>query len=139
MCGICGVIGFDEKRPVERGLLEEMCQALYHRGPDEGGTFIEGNVGLGIRRLNIIDLKTGHQPVHNEDETIWAVNDGRIYNYKELHAELTSLGHDFYTSSDTETIVHAYEEYGEDCLKKLRGMFEIGRHTSELQSQSNLV
>ncbi len=127
MCGICGVIGFDEKRPVGaeniQPLLEEMCQALYHRGPDEGGTFIEGSVGLGIRRLNIIDLKTGHQPVHNEDETIWAVNDGRIYNYKELHAELTSLGHDFYTSSDTETIVHAYEEYGEDCLKKLRGMF----------------
>ncbi|HHT9118281.1 MAG TPA: asparagine synthase (glutamine-hydrolyzing) [Candidatus Hypogeohydataceae bacterium YC38] len=123
MCGICGVIGFDEKRPVERGLLEEMCQALYHRGPDEGGTFIEGNVGLGMRRLSIIDLETGHQPIHNEDKTVWVVHNGEIYNYKELRPELISKGHEFYTSSDTEVIVHAYEEYGEGCLQKLRGMF----------------
>lgn len=123
MCGICGVVEFDEKKPVERALLEDMCQALYHRGPDEGGIFIEGNVGLGIRRLSIIDLHTGHQPIHNEDNTIWVVHNGEIYNYKELRSELTSLGHDFYTFSDTEVIVHAYEEYGEGCLQKFRGMF----------------
>ncbi len=123
MCGICGVIEFDEESPAEKGLLAEMCQALYHRGPDEGGTFIEGNVGLGIRRLSIIDLETGRQPIHNEDKTIWVVHNGEIYNYKELRSELISLGHDFYTLSDTEVIVHAYEEYGKDCLQRLRGMF----------------
>lgn len=127
MCGICGVIGFDEKRPVGaeyfQPLLEEMCQSLYHRGPDEGGIFIEGNVGLGMRRLSIIDLETGHQPIHNEDKTVWVVHNGEIYNYKELSSELTSLGHEFYTLSDTEVIVHAYEEYGEGCLQRLRGMF----------------
>ncbi|MDI6759772.1 MAG: asparagine synthase (glutamine-hydrolyzing) [Candidatus Brocadiaceae bacterium] len=127
MCGICGVIGFDEKRPVGaeniQPLLEEMCQALYHRGPDEGGMFIEGDVGLGMRRLSIIDLETGHQPIHNEDKTIWVVHNGEIYNYKELRPELISKGHKFYTSSDTEVIVHAYEEYGEGCLQRLRGMF----------------
>jgi asparagine synthase (glutamine-hydrolysing) len=123
VCGICGIIELEEKRPVDGNLLEEMCRAVHHRGPDEGGLFMEGNVGLGIRRLSIIDLKTGHQPVHNEDETLWVVHNGEIYNYKELRSELTSLGHRFYTSGDTEVIVHAYEEYKEDCLQKLRGMF----------------
>lgn len=123
MCGICGIIEFDEKRDADEHLLKEMCRVIGHRGPDEEGYHIEGNVGLGARRLSIIDLKTGHQPIHNEDKNIWIVSNGEIYNYKELTQELKQLGHQFYTGSDTEVIVHAYEQYGTGCLAKLRGMF----------------
>ena len=112
-----------------------MCDALIHRGPDDDGYFIqpvsgsgsrfdgEASVGLGMRRLAIIDLTTGKQPVHNEDQSVWVVQNGEIYNYQELRAELESKGHSFYTHSDTEAIVHAYEEYGLDAPKHLRGMF----------------
>ena len=102
-----------------------MCEVIRHRGPDDEGMHVESGVGLGMRRLSIIDLSTGHQPIHNEDETVWLVFNGEIYNYRELRAELERHGHRFYTASDTETIVHAYEQWGEDCFAKLRGMFGI--------------
>ncbi len=102
-----------------------MCDVIRHRGPDDEGIHVEPGVGLGMRRLSIIDLSTGHQPIHNEDETIWIVFNGEIYNYRELRRELESAGHRFYTSSDTETIVHAYEEWGEQAFGRLRGMFGI--------------
>jgi len=100
-----------------------MCETITHRGPDSMGFFVDRGVGLGIDRLRIIDLVTGDQPIHNEDETIWVVLNGEIYNYVELRSELESLGHKFYTTSDTETIVHAYEVWGVDCVTHLRGMF----------------
>jgi asparagine synthase (glutamine-hydrolysing) len=102
-----------------------MCQTIVHRGPDDEGIYVRDAVGLGMRRLSIIDLSGGHQPIHNEDKTIWAVFNGEIYNFPELRAELESRGHKFYTHSDTEVIVHLYEEMGPDCVRKLRGMFAI--------------
>jgi asparagine synthase (glutamine-hydrolysing) len=103
-----------------------MCEVIRHRGPDDEGIHVEAGVGLGMRRLSIIDLSTGNQPIHNEDRTIWVVFNGEIYNYRELRRELERAGHAFYTSSDTETIVHAYEEWGENAFVRLRGMFGIG-------------
>jgi asparagine synthase (glutamine-hydrolysing) len=102
-----------------------MCAAIRHRGPDDEGVRVEPGMGLGMRRLSIIDLSTGHQPIHNEDKTVWVVFNGEIYNYRTLRSELESLGHRFYTATDTETIVHAYEQWGEDCFLRLRGMFGI--------------
>ena len=102
-----------------------MCEVIRHRGPDDEGIHVESGVGLGMRRLSIIDLSTGHQPIHNEDESVWLVFNGEIYNYRELRRELEQHGHRFYTSSDTETIVHAYEQWGENCFVRLRGMFGI--------------
>jgi asparagine synthase (glutamine-hydrolysing) len=102
-----------------------MCEVIRHRGPDDEGIHVEAGVGLGMRRLSIIDLSTGHQPIHNEDETVWLVFNGEIYNYRELRRELEAAGHRFYTSSDTETIVHAYEQWGEDAIAWLRGMFAV--------------
>ena len=89
-----------------------MCDAIRHRGPDDEGMLVEAGVGIGMRRLSIIDLSTGHQPIHNEDRTVWIVFNGEIYNYRELRATLEAAGHRFYTSTDTETIVHAYEQWG---------------------------
>src|SRR6266496_420618 len=100
-----------------------MNEAIRHRGPDEDGFYFSDGAGLAMRRLSIIDLKTGQQPIHNRDQTAWIVFNGEIYNYRELRAELEKLGHHFYTDSDTEAIVHAYDEYGTDCPKHLRGMF----------------
>jgi asparagine synthase (glutamine-hydrolysing) len=117
-CGICGFVGLSDKP-----LLKSMCEAIRHRGPDQTDYFIDNSVGLGIDRLKIIDLSTGDQPIHNEDGSIWVVFNGEIYNYQELRAELERLGHRFYTSSDTETLVHAYETWGPDCVNHLRGMF----------------
>jgi asparagine synthase (glutamine-hydrolysing) len=102
-----------------------MCEVIRHRGPDDEGIHVEADVGLGMRRLSIIDLSTGNQPMHNEDRTIWLVFNGEIYNYRELRRELEADGHRFYTSSDTETIVHAYEAWGEEAFGRLRGMFGI--------------
>jgi asparagine synthase (glutamine-hydrolysing) len=102
-----------------------MCEVIRHRGPDDEGIHVEAGVGLGMRRLSIIDLSTGHQPIHNEDRTVWVVFNGEIYNYRELRSELEGAGHRFYTSSDTETIVHAYEEWGEDAFERFRGMFGV--------------
>ena len=122
MCGIVGVVRRSE-RGVDSGLLARMCEAIRHRGPDEEGCYVNGSVGLAMRRLAIIDLKGGQQPIHNEDRTAWIVFNGEIYNYLELRDRLEKLGHSFYTDSDTEAIIHAYEQYGADCPKYLRGMF----------------
>jgi asparagine synthase (glutamine-hydrolysing) len=100
-----------------------MCAAIRHRGPDEDGFYVNDGVGLGMRRLSIIDLKSGQQPIHNQDRTAWIVFNGEIYNYRELRDKLEQLGHTFYTNSDTEAIVHAYDQYGADCPNHLRGMF----------------
>lgn len=102
-----------------------MCQAILHRGPDDEGLYVRGAVSLGMRRLSIIDVAGGQQPIHNEDRTVWAVFNGEIYNYRELRAELEGRGHAFYTHSDTEVIIHLYEELGGECFRKLRGMFAI--------------
>lgn len=122
MCGIAGILD-PCGAPVDEALLRRMCHRLRHRGPDEEGYFFDAGVGLGIRRLSVIDLHTGHQPIHNEDGSVWVVFNGEIYNYRELRRHLTDRGHRFYTASDTEVIVHAYEEYGEECPSLLRGMF----------------
>ncbi len=105
--------------------LQRMCRVLTHRGPDDEGVYTHESVGLGIRRLSIIDVAGGHQPIHNEDKTVWVVSNGEIYNYPELRRELEQRGHTFYTHSDVEVIVHLYEEMGADCVKKLRGMFAV--------------
>ena len=129
MCGIAGFAdrgaGSPSRREADFSLVHRMCEVIRHRGPDDEGIHVEPGVGLGMRRLSIIDLSTGHQPIHNEDEAIWLVFNGEIYNYRELRTELEQAGHRFYTASDTETIVHAYEQWGEDCFRRLRGMFGI--------------
>ncbi|PYS51307.1 MAG: asparagine synthase (glutamine-hydrolyzing) [Acidobacteria bacterium] len=122
MCGIVGIVNRNG-RAVDRDVLARMCEAIRHRGPDEDGFYRKDRVGLGMRRLAIIDLKSGQQPIHNADRTAWIVFNGEIYNYRELRAKLEKLGHRFYTNSDTEAIVLAYEQYGADCPKHLRGMF----------------
>ena len=122
MCGIVG-IGGSVSRPIDEGVLRSMNDALWHRGPDDDGFLVRDRVGLGMRRLSIIDVAGGRQPIHNEDKSIWAVFNGEIYNYTELRDDLQRRGHHFYTRSDTETIVHLYEEYGEEGVTRLRGMF----------------
>ena len=123
MCGICGKLNFDRLNPVSPNLLKAMADTIQHRGPDDEGYYTSGPVGLGFRRLSIIDLNTGHQPISNEDGTVWIVFNGEIYNYKELRQQLHAQGHIFRTQADTEVIVHLYEQFGEECVKKLRGMF----------------
>jgi asparagine synthase (glutamine-hydrolysing) len=123
MCGICGKLFFDRNHPVSTATIKLMMDSMHHRGPDDEGAFISGNVGLGHRRLSIIDLNTGKQPISNEDDTVWIVFNGEIYNYQEIHKHLLSKGHIFRTETDTEVIIHAYEEYGRDCISRLRGMF----------------
>jgi asparagine synthase (glutamine-hydrolysing) len=123
MCGICGKLVLGRQAQVSRGLLKAMADAIQHRGPDDEGFYISDQVGLGFRRLSIIDLSGGHQPLSNEDGTVWIVFNGEIYNYQELRNQLLAKGHVFKTRSDTEVIVHLYEEYGKDCVQKLRGMF----------------
>ena len=125
MCGIAGFISKEkEVSTAERArLLDKMCRVITHRGPDEQGTVVTGRAALGMRRLSIIDLKSGQQPIYDCTGDLAIIFNGEIYNFQELKAELESLGHRFKTNSDTETIVHAYEEFGENCLEKLRGMF----------------
>jgi len=122
MCGIAGIIDLRQRRP-ERRVVERMCRALAHRGPDDEGYWLEGCAALGQRRLSIIDLSQGHQPLSNEDGSIWVTFNGEIYNYQELRARLMARGHRFTTHCDTEVIVHAYEEYGAACVHHFRGMF----------------
>ena len=110
---------------VDAADIHRMCQTIIHRGPDDEGVYAQGPAGLGMRRLSIIDLAGGRQPIHNEDRTLWAVFNGEIYNFLELRQELEGRGHCFYTHSDTEVILHLYEEMGSDCVQKLRGMFAI--------------
>jgi asparagine synthase (glutamine-hydrolysing) len=123
MCGICGILKFDSSASVDPGAIRAMADSIRHRGPDDEGYHIAGPLGLGFRRLSIIDLSTGHQPLSNEDGTVWIVFNGEIYNFQELRADLLKRGHIFKTKTDTEVIVHLYEEFGPDCLEKLRGMF----------------
>ena len=114
--------------------VHRMCQTIVHRGPDDEGIYARGPVGLGMRRLSIIDLSGGKQPIHNEDKSVWVVFNGEIYNFPELREELLNRGHQFYTHSDTEVIVHLYEEMGSDCVKKLRGMFAIALYDERKKS-----
>ena len=123
MCGIYGAFSIDGGRPIQAEVLDRMGRVLAHRGPDGGGTHLAGSFGMGMRRLSIIDLASGDQPMCNEDGTLWVVFNGEIYNYQELTAKLTARSHRFATSSDTEVLVHLYEEYGERCVEALRGMF----------------
>jgi len=122
VCGIVGIV-HNSTQPVERALLEQMNCSIVHRGPDEDGFYLKDNVGLAMRRLSIIDLAGGRQPIHNTDKTKWIVYNGEIYNYQEIRKGLDERGHRFYTNSDTEAIVHLYDEEGPDCLRHLRGMF----------------
>jgi asparagine synthase (glutamine-hydrolysing) len=123
MCGITGVMQFRDGARVEPAILRQMCDAMRHRGPDDEGIYTDGPVGIGMRRLSIVDLATGHQPLSNEDGSIWIVFNGEIYNHATLRDVLLARGHQYRTHSDTETIIHLYEEYGTDCVQHLRGMF----------------
>lgn len=125
MCAIAGIVWNDASRPLDRGLLQRMIEPVLHRGPDGVGIYVEGGAGLAHARLSIIDLHTGQQPLANENLRIWVSFNGEVFNYVELRAELESLGHAFRTRSDTETIVHAYEQYGDDFVHKLNGQFAI--------------
>jgi asparagine synthase (glutamine-hydrolysing) len=122
MCGIAGI--YDRTgRPIDWELLQRMTSALHHRGPDGQGYFVEGAIGLGHRRLSIIDVEGGAQPISNEDGTLQVICNGEIYNYLELRKELVAFGHLFKTASDTEVILHAYEQWGASCVNRFNGMF----------------
>jgi len=123
MCGICGIFFVNRDWHVQGNVLARMNRSIVHRGPDDEGFFLEENLGLAMRRLSIIDVKTGHQPLSNENRDVWIVFNGEIYNHAELRSDLEARGHQYRSRSDTETIVHLYEEYGRDCVKHLRGMF----------------
>jgi asparagine synthase (glutamine-hydrolysing) len=125
MCGIAGQFNFQQREPIERETIVRMASSIAHRGPDDEGYFVSGPVGLGFRRLSIIDLAGGHQPMSDAEETVWIIFNGEIYNYKELRAELRSKGHQFRTNSDTEVIVHGYKEWGTDVFNRLNGMFGL--------------
>ena len=122
MCGICGIIGSTEPEPTQN-VVRQMLGQMQHRGPDDEGIFVDESVALGMRRLSIIDLGGGHQPVFNQDRTVVVVFNGEIYNFQELRNTLEHRGYRFQTQSDTEVIVYAYEEWGEDCVDHFEGMF----------------
>src|SRR5436190_8137731 len=123
MCAIAGILNHNGYRPVDRDLLLRMRDSMTHRGPDDCGAYFDGPVGLASRRLSIIDLQTGNQPIHNEDQTVWVVMNGEIYNFQSVRKDLEARGHNFYTNSDTEVLVHAYEEFGQSFLSVIDGMF----------------
>src|SRR3974390_1695850 len=123
MCGVAGFVLLDQK--AEPALVRAMCDRIRHRGPDDEGYYTDGACALGIRRLSIIDLSGGSQPIANEDRSLWLVFNGEIFNYLELRSELESCGHQFRTSSDTEVILHLYEDLGPAALQKLNGQFAI--------------
>ena len=125
MCGICGIVHFDADQPISEHVLRQMNTVLSHRGPDDEGYYQDDQAGLAMRRLSIIDLRTGHQPISNETESVWVVYNGEIYNFQSVRADLEQRGHIFKTQTDTEIIVHAYEEYGEQCVEHFNGMFAI--------------
>lgn len=136
MCGIAGVAnsGLDGSQRVDPALIHNMCQTLVHRGPDDEGIFVTGGFGFGMRRLSIIDVAGGHQPIFNEDRTVAVVYNGEIYNFRDLRPELEGRGHRFSTHSDTEVIVHLYEDFGADCVHKLRGMFALALYDEKRRS-----
>jgi asparagine synthase (glutamine-hydrolysing) len=123
MCGIAGILEFDKDTRASAAALRAMCIAITHRGPDDDGFYTDGTVGIGMRRLSIVDVAGGHQPISNEDGTLWIVFNGEIYNHLALREQLIASGHRYVTNSDTETIVHLFEHYGTDCVQHLRGMF----------------
>lgn len=123
MCGICGILYFNERKEVDRNLIRQMTSRLKYRGPDDEGYYISSNIGLGVRRLSVIDVAGGHQPLSNENRSVWVAFNGEIYNYRELREQLEKRNHKFKTLSDTEVIVHLYEEAGINCVKELNGMF----------------
>ncbi len=123
MCGICGVVSNKPDFYLDEAILRRMSHVLYHRGPDDEGYYLDKNVGLGMRRLSIIDLVTGQQPMTNEDQTIWLVYNGEVYNYQQLRHQLIEKGHVFTSESDSEVVIHAYEEYGDTCVRYFNGMF----------------
>jgi asparagine synthase (glutamine-hydrolysing) len=125
MCGIAGQFNFERREPVERETIVRMARSIAHRGPDDEGFFVAGPVGLGFRRLSIIDLAGGHQPMSDAEETVWVIFNGEIYNYRELRTELQSKGHQFRTNSDTEAIIHGYKEWGPEVFNRLNGMFGL--------------
>jgi asparagine synthase (glutamine-hydrolysing) len=126
MCGICGIAAVDPTRQIDVRTLRGMADVIAYRGPDDAGTYASGRIGLAMRRLSIIDLEHGRQPIHNEDRTVHLVFNGELYNYRALRSQLKSHGHEFQTKSDTEVVVHAYEEWGTSCLDVFRGMFAFG-------------
>ncbi|MGA9543863.1 MAG: asparagine synthase (glutamine-hydrolyzing) [Candidatus Sulfotelmatobacter sp.] len=142
MCGIAGIVGASDDTRIDYDVIHRMCQTLFHRGPDDEGVFVKDGAGLGMRRLSIIDLARGQQPVFNEDRTAWVVFNGEIYNFRELRRELEQKGHRFHTRSDTEVIVHLYEDLGAECVHKLRGMFAFAlfdeRHRRLLLARDRL-
>jgi asparagine synthase (glutamine-hydrolysing) len=125
MCGICGQFNFGDRAPVSRKTVERMAKSISHRGPDDEGYYVAGPLGLGFRRLSIIDLEGGHQPMSDQQESIWVVFNGEIYNLHELKSELEGFGHVFRTKSDTEVIVHGYKQWGDDVFNHLNGMFGL--------------
>ena len=133
MCGICGQFNYLDRAPVNRREIEKMADSIAHRGPDDSGYHIDGPLGLGFRRLSIIDLAGGHQPMSDQDESVWVVFNGEIYNFPELKAELEQHGHVFRTRSDTEVIVHGYKQWGDDVLNRMNGMFGLAIWDSRKQ------
>src|SRR5450755_3814103 len=120
MCGIAGLVGSIERHPAA---MDRLLSALAHRGPDDVGRYVDECAAIGQRRLSIIDLAGGHQPLRNAKKTLWLVANGEIYNYQNLRTDLEARGHQFLTQSDCEVILHLYAEYGENCVSHLRGMF----------------
>ncbi len=125
MCGICGQYNFESLAPVRRADIEVMTESISHRGPDDEGYFIAGPLGFGFRRLSIIDLAGGHQPMSDQEESVWVIFNGEIYNFPELKRELQSHGHVFRTNCDTEVIIHGYKQWGDEVLNRLNGMFGL--------------
>ena len=125
MCGICGQYNFVTEAPVLRRTVEAMTDTIVHRGPDDEGYYINGPVGLGFRRLSILDLAGGHQPMSDQDQSVWVIFNGEIYNFPELRRELECYGHVFRTTCDTEVIVNGYKQWGDDVFSRLNGMFGL--------------
>src|ERR1700761_8951382 len=125
MCGICGQVKLAGDEPVDQNVIRRMSRTLFHRGPDDEGYFFDRSLGFGFRRLSIIDLSGGHQPMSDAEETVWVVFNGEIYNFPELRKELERFGHVFRTHSDTEVIAHGYKQWGDDVLNHLNGMFGL--------------
>ena len=125
MCGICGQYNFGDRAPALRQNIVRMANSIAHRGPDDSGFHLDGPLGLGFRRLSIIDLAGGHQPMSDQEESVWVIFNGEIYNFPELKNELEGHGHVFRTRSDTEVIVHGYKQWGDDLLHHLNGMFGL--------------
>lgn len=138
MCGICGIWNFSSNQPVDRSVLDRMTDRIVHRGPDEKGLHLEGSVGLGFRRLSIVDLAGSHQPMANEDQSVWIVFNGEIYNFMELRADLVQR-HVFKTRGDTETLIHNHEERGPEGVRRLRGMFAFAIWDSRRQQMTLAV